>query len=87
MKDWLKTRVLDEAKYILKYRSTVRAMTKVFGVCKSTIHHDLAHKLPHIDLKLYRRVNNLLKFNLSVRCIRGGQATKTKYKLRAKSGS
>lgn len=80
MKDLLETRVVDEARYILKYRSTVRAVAKIFGVSKSTVHHDLAHKLLNIDAKLYRRVDALLKFNLSMRCIRGGEATRRKFR-------
>ena len=80
MRDLLETRVVDEARYILKYRSTVRAVAKVFGVSKSTVHHDLAYKLEIIDVGLYRRVDALLKFNLKMRCVRGGEATRRKFK-------
>lgn len=80
MKEMFRIRVVDEAKYILKYHSTVRAVAKVFGVSKSTVHHDLAYKLAKIDSELYAKVDKLLKFNLSMRCIRGGEATRLKFK-------
>ena len=80
MKNLLEVRVAEEAKYILKYRGTVRAVAKIFGVSKSTVHHDLAYKLSEISPSLYRRVDALLKFNLKMRCIRGGEATRRKYR-------
>ena len=42
-------RVLKEAEYIVKHKATVRSTAKVFGVSKSTVHHDVTAKLKYID--------------------------------------
>ncbi len=80
MKQDIEIRVLEEAEYILKEKLTVRAVAKIFNISKSTVHYDLSYRLKKINKLLYDKVNKLLKFNLSVRHIRGGQATKLRYK-------
>ena len=72
--------VLKEAEYIVKHKATVRSTAKVFGVSKSTVHHDVTAKLKYIDEYLYDEVKKLLQVNLSERHIRGGIATRRKYK-------
>ncbi|MDY2880556.1 MAG: sporulation transcriptional regulator SpoIIID [Candidatus Borkfalkiaceae bacterium] len=73
-------RVLKEAEFIVRYRATVRETGKVFGVSKSTVHYDMVKRLPTVDEELYLRVRELLAVNLSERHIRGGIATRKKYK-------
>ena len=73
-------RVLKEAEYIVKHKATVRSTAKVFGVSKSTVHHDVTATLKYIDEYLYDEVKKLLQVNLSERHIRGGIATRKKYK-------
>ena len=80
MKQNIETRVLEEADYILKEKLTVRAVAKIFNISKSTVHYDLSYRLKNINKTLFNKVDKLLKFNLSVRHIRGGQATKLRYK-------
>ena len=80
MKNNIENRVYLEAKYIIKNKSTVRAMVKVFGMSKSTIHYDLSVRLKRLNFSLYKKVDKVLKYNLSQRHIRGGNATKIKYK-------
>lgn len=72
-------RIIKEAEYIIKYKSTVRGAAKVFGVSKSTVHHDVTAKLRFIDEYLYSEVKKTLFVNLSERHIRGGMATREKY--------
>ncbi|MGN0798476.1 MAG: sporulation transcriptional regulator SpoIIID [Christensenellales bacterium] len=74
------SRVFAEADFILKSNGTVRSVAKCFGVSKSTVHNDLSKKLKRLNNSLYEKVNILLKFNLAERHIRGGEATKKKYK-------
>ncbi len=73
-------RVRELAVYIVENRSTVRAAAARFGVSKSTVHKDLAERLERIDRPLYLQVRELLDLNKAERHIRGGLATRRKYK-------
>ena len=75
-------RVLKEAEYILKNGATIRAAAKAFGVSKSTVHHDVTVKLRSLDEYLYEKVRKTLDINLSERHIRGGLATRERYRRR-----
>lgn len=75
-------RVLKEAEYILRNGATVRAAAKAFGVSKSTVHHDVTVKLRDLDEYLYEKVRKTLDVNLSERHIRGGLATRERYRRR-----
>ena len=77
---YLNERIKKEAEYIVKTGSTVRATAKVFGVSKSTVHKDVTKSLKCIDLTLYKQVKKVLKINLDERHLRGGLATREKYK-------
>lgn len=59
---------------------TVRAAAKKFGVSKSTVHKDLSERLPLYDRALYTQVKAVLEENKAQRHIRGGLATRKKYK-------
>ena len=65
--------------YILEHRTTVRAAANAFGVSKSTVHKDVAERLPHIRPELAGQVHEILAQNKQERHIRGGLATKRKY--------
>jgi len=80
MKRNIEIRVFNEAEFILKNKCTVRQMCKYFFVSKSTVHFDLSFRLKMLDLALFKKVDKVLKFNLSQRHLRGGEATKIKYK-------
>ena len=73
-------RIVNEAKFILINKSTVRETAKAFGVSKSTVHKDLTERLFEVDKELFSAVRKLLNENLSERHLRGGQATKLKFK-------
>lgn len=68
------------AAYILENRTTVRAAAKKFGISKSTVHKDLSERLPMFNRSLYLQVKTVLEENKSQRHIRGGIATRKKYK-------
>ena len=76
----LEERACDLAVYIVENRATVRAAAKKFGVSKSTVHKDLTERLPHVNPGLYRQERALLDLNKAERHIRGGLATRRKYK-------
>ena len=66
--------------YIMKTGATVRAAAKTFGISKSTVHKDVTERLEEIDYNLYLKVRDVLEKNKEERHIRGGEATKAKYK-------
>ena len=81
MKESIETRCVTLAQYIIEERSTVRSAAKRFGISKSTVHKDLAERLPALNRSLYLQVKEVLEENKAQRHIRGGQATKEKYLL------
>ena len=80
MKDYIEERVLEVANYIIDSKATIRKTAKVFGVSKSTIHKDMTERLPKINPAIAKEAKNILDLNKAERHIRGGKATKMKYK-------
>jgi putative DeoR family transcriptional regulator (stage III sporulation protein D) len=80
MKAFLNKRVINIANYIEATGATVRAAAAVFGISKSTVHKDVTERLQEIDYDLYERVRVVLEKNKEERHLRGGEATKQKYK-------
>ena len=80
MWDYISERVIKEAEYIIETNSTVRATAEHFSISKSTVHKDVTERLKGIDKQLFSKVRKVLNKNLSERHIRGGMATKNKYK-------
>ena len=80
MKEYIELRCKLLADYICKHKATVRDTSKVFGVSKSTVHKDVTTRLSEIDHGKYLEVKEVLDFNLKERHIRGGDATREKYK-------
>ncbi len=68
------------AEYIVENRSTVRAAAGRFGISKSTVHKDITQRLPCCSEPLYREVKQILEQNKAERHLRGGEATRRKYK-------
>lgn len=80
MKNEIVLRVLGEADFVIKTEYVVRKVAKVFNVSKSTVHYDLRFRLYKIDRIKWEKVSKILEKNLSQRHIRGGIATREKYK-------
>jgi len=78
--DYIEDRVKKCAEYIVETGCTVRECSAHFAVSKSTVHKDVTERLLFIDGELYEQVRSVLNKNLSERHIRGGIATKRKYK-------
>ena len=68
--------------YIVENQSTVRATAKKFNVSKSTVHKDISERLKNINGQLYIEAKKVLEKNKKERHIRGGLATKKKYKMK-----
>ena len=80
MRENIEQRACDLAVYIIENRSTVRGAAKQFGISKSTVHKDLSERLPHCNRALYEEVSTILAQNKAERHIRGGMATRRKYR-------
>lgn len=68
------------AQYIIENGATVRSAAAKFGVSKSTVHKDLTERLRYISPSLYVQAKEVLDKNKAERHIRGGMATRLKYK-------
>ena len=80
LKGVVEERAVELGIYILEHGATVRAAAKKFGISKSTVHKDVAQRLRTIYPPLYRDVKRVLDVNKAQRHIRGGMATREKYK-------
>ena len=79
MKDiYLRTKQI--ALYVIKTGATVRKTARVYNMAKSTVHYDLTKRLPYFDDVLYQQVREILEKNFEEKSMRGGLATKRKYK-------
>ena len=77
--DKIYARVLEETDYIIKTNDTIREVAKKFNVSKSTVHKDLHERLGKISKKKFFQVEQILKYHIDIRHIRGGESTRKKY--------
>ena len=75
------------AEWIIENKATVRAAAERFGVSKSTVHKDLTERLRQLDRLSYEKVRLILEQNKAERHIRGGDATRRKYRGQKESGT
>lgn len=80
MKGYIEERAVDIANYIIEQNATVRQTAKEFGISKSTVHKDVTERLININPALAKQARKVLDINKSERHIRGGMATREKYK-------
>ena len=80
MKGNMEERAAALALYLIENRTTVRAAAKKLGISKSTVKKDLSERLPVYNRTLYLQVKEILEENKAQRHIRGGLATRRKYK-------
>lgn len=80
MRDYIRKRVVDVSHYIVDTQATVRQAAAVFGVSKSTVHKDVTERLPRVSKDLSVKVKKVLARNKAERHIRGGEATRQKYR-------
>lgn len=80
MRCYIEERTVELAKYIIENKCTVRDAAKKYGVSKSTVHKDITERLKKINPRLAKDVREVLDENKAERHLRGGMATKKKYK-------
>lgn len=84
MREHMELRVMQTAEYILEKKTTVRNAAKRFHVSKSTVHKDMGERLMELDRSLYAEIREILEQNKAERHLRGGFATREKYRIAAK---
>ena len=82
MKGLPEERAVSLGLYMIENNATVRSAAKAFHISKSTVHKDVTERLEHISPGLYAQVKAVLEYNKAERHIRGGIATRRKYKGR-----
>jgi putative DeoR family transcriptional regulator, stage III sporulation protein D len=80
MQDYIEERVLEISNFIMEKEATVRSAARTFGVSKSTVHKDLTERLPLLNVHIAGEVKRILGKNKAERHIRGGEATRKKYR-------
>lgn len=80
MREDIEERARTLAVYIVENNATVRQAARYMGISKSTVHKDLADRLRYIDFPLYTQARAVLEQNKAERHLRGGEATRQKYK-------
>ncbi len=80
MRSNVSTRAAELGEYIVETNATVRATAKQFKISKSTVHKDVTERLRRANPELWGRVKVVLEHNKEERHIRGGLATRRKYK-------
>ena len=80
MKGTIEDRAVSLAQYIIENKTTVRDAARKFGISKSTVHKDISERLPLFNRSLYLQVKEVLDINKAQRHIRGGIATRKKYR-------
>ena len=83
MKGLPEERTIRLAQYMIEENATVRQTAARFGVSKSTVHKDITTRLKTLNAVLYERVQEVLRTNKQERHIRGGMATREKYRVQA----
>lgn len=58
---------MEIASYIIENNCTVRQAAKQYGISKSTVHKDVAERLPAINSELARQAREILELNKSER--------------------
>lgn len=83
MKGLPEERTIRLAQYMIQEGATVRQTAAQFGVSKSTVHKDITTRLKKLNAVLYEQVQAVLQTNKEERHIRGGMATREKYRAQA----
>ncbi len=80
MKYDIESRATELAEYIIENEATVRDTASKFGISKSTVHKDVTERLRKADPAKCSVVKQILEKNKAERHIRGGEATRRKFK-------
>ena len=68
-------------RYIVRTGATVRQAAEQFGMSKSSVHKDMQDRLRAVHPGLYAEVRDILEYHHAVRHLRGGAATRRRWRL------
>ena len=76
--------LVEIAKFYVENKETLRGVASAFGTSKSTVHTGFRNNLSNTNFTLYKKVLKLLEINKELRSVRGGAATKEKFRRQKK---
>jgi len=82
MEDFIRKRILYSANLMISKRLTVRQIAKEIGYSKTTVHKDLAYRLPEVNRIKAKKVREILDEHIRARAKRGGEAVAARWKSR-----
>lgn len=77
-------RAEQEAWYMIENKATVRQVSAILGVSKSTVYSDLTEVLPTFNNVLYNETQEILQKNKEERAVRGGKANGLRFSKQSK---
>ena len=86
MRQEIQARCVALARYIIRTGATVRQAAEQFRMSKSSVHKDVHERLRLVHPGLFEEVQQVLDYHQAVRHIRGGQATKRRWRMIRESG-
>ncbi len=81
MRQEVQDRCIRLGRYIVRTGATVRQAAEVFGMSKSSVHKDVHDRLRSVHPGLYAEVAEILDYHHAVRHLRGGAATRQRWRL------
>lgn len=84
MHEHIRHRCVRLGQLLLETEETVRAIAKMTGYSKSTVHKDLTERLGQVNEVLAQEVKEVLAYHKSIRHLRGGEATRKKWQQQLK---
>jgi len=81
MRQEIRDRTMELGRYMIATGCTVRQAAEKFGMSKSSVHKDVHERLAHIHPGLYEEVKEILDYHHAVRHLRGGAATRRRWRL------
>lgn len=80
MRQEIQARCVMLANHILQSGDTVRQTAKRFGLSKSSVHKDVHERLKYVHPGLFEEVQQVMNFHHQVRHLRGGEATRQRWR-------
>lgn len=81
MRQEIQDRCMRLGRYILRTGATVRQAAAAFGMSKSAVHKDVHDRLRQVHPGLFSEVQDVLNYHHAVRHLRGGAATRRRWRL------
>ena len=81
MRQEIQDRCIRLGQYIARTGATVRQAAERFGMSKSSVHKDVHERLRSIHPGLYAEVRDILDYHHAVRHLRGGAATRLRWRM------